>query len=278
MREPCSLRAARAAPAWRRSRRARAAAPGAIRSRARPRRSTAGAGSPATSSTHHMGGDELGVQIDCARAGPRIKRWRSDKAGNRQEDAHGLTPGRVRHDLEARSTAPAGRTCTTARNGTGGKHDPIYMFDIKDDQNQASFQCQSQSMPYPYNDIVDPLDLAAQQGRHQLGDDEPAEIKALDQQGQAAMSSTRGPVTGPLAGDRRRHRRQPRHRPSDRAAARRGRRRGRAVGARRRRAAARRRRDRRARRRARARSSCDVTDSAAVDQRRRARAARRCRR
>jgi hypothetical protein len=27
---------------------------------------------------------------------------------------------------------------------------------------------------------VDPLDLAAQQGRRQLGDDEPAEMKARD--------------------------------------------------------------------------------------------------
>ena len=33
-------------------------------------------------------------------------------------------------------------------------------------------------MPYPYNTIVDPLDLAAQQGRGQLGDPEPAELKA----------------------------------------------------------------------------------------------------
>jgi hypothetical protein len=28
-------------------------------------------------------------------------------------------------------------------------------------------------MPFPYNDIVDPLDLAAQQGRRQLGDEDP---------------------------------------------------------------------------------------------------------
>ena len=29
--------------------------------------------------SHHMGGDELGVQMDCQEAGPRIKRWRTDK-------------------------------------------------------------------------------------------------------------------------------------------------------------------------------------------------------
>lgn len=129
--------------------------------------------------THHMAGDEIGVQIDCADAGPRIKRWRTDKVGNRQEDSRGLTPGefdKVWREIDGTGWTNL-RDCS---NGTGGKHDPIYTFDIKDDQNQASFQCQSQSMPYPYNDIVDPLDLAAQAGRRQLGDDEPPEMKALD--------------------------------------------------------------------------------------------------
>lgn len=126
---------------------------------------------------HHMAGDELGVQIDCAQAGPRIQRWRTDVAGNRDEDAHGLTPGqfdKIWKEIDGTGW-PNLRDCG---NGTAGKQDPIYMFDIKDDQNKASFQCQSQSMPYPYNDIVDPLDLAAQDGRRQLGDDEPAEMKA----------------------------------------------------------------------------------------------------
>jgi hypothetical protein len=126
---------------------------------------------------HHLAGDELGVQIDCAQAGPRIKRWRMDKAGTRQEDAHGLTPGefdKIWREIDGTGWPNLG-DCT---NGTGGKRDPIYMFDIKDDQHQASFQCQAQTMPYPYHDIVDPLDFAAHQGRHQLGDDEPAELKA----------------------------------------------------------------------------------------------------
>jgi hypothetical protein len=128
---------------------------------------------------HHLAGHEIGVQIDCADAGPRIKRWRTDRSGTVQEDARSLTPGEF--DQAWREIDGTGwpnlRDCS---NGTGGKHDPIYVFDVKDDQNQASFQCQSQSAPYPYNGIVDPLDLAAQQGRHQLGDDEPAELKALD--------------------------------------------------------------------------------------------------
>ena len=120
--------------------------------------------------SHHMGGDELGVQMDC-RDGPRIKRWRTSKQGTRQDDARSLTPGefdKVWAEIDGTGWANL-KDCT---NGTGGKRDPVYVFDIKDDQNTATFQCQSQTMPYPYNDLVDPLDLAAQQGRGELRDDD----------------------------------------------------------------------------------------------------------
>jgi len=129
--------------------------------------------------THHMGGDEIGVQMDCAEAGPRIKRWRSDKQGKRIADEHPLSPvefDSVWRDLDGTGW-PNLKDCG---NGTGGKQDPIYTFDIKDDQNTASFQCQSRTMPYPYNSIVDPMDVAAQRDRKQLGDDEPADLKALE--------------------------------------------------------------------------------------------------
>lgn len=129
--------------------------------------------------SHHMGGDEVGVQMDCAAAGPRIKRWRMDKQGKRDEDTHPLSPGEfdaVWREIDGTGW-PNLRDCA---NGTNGKLDPVYVFDIKDDQNQVTFSCQSQSMPYPYNTIVDPMDVAAQKNRKQLGDDEPEDLKALD--------------------------------------------------------------------------------------------------
>lgn len=121
----------------------------------------------------HMGASELGVQMDCAE-GPRIKRWKVDKAGQRQEDTRPMTPG----EFDKVWTQIAGTGWENLKdcgNGTGGKHDPVYVFDIKDDQNKASFQCQSVTAPYPYNGLVDPLDTAAQQGRAQLGDDDPGD-------------------------------------------------------------------------------------------------------
>ena len=122
--------------------------------------------------TGHISGDELGVQLDCAEAGPRLKRWRSDKQGNRVDDARSMSPAefdRVWRDVDA-SGWPNLKDC---ENGTGGARDPVYVFDVKDDQNSASFQCQTAQVPFPYNTIVDPLDVAAQAGGKELGGSEP---------------------------------------------------------------------------------------------------------
>jgi hypothetical protein len=131
----------------------------------------------------HIAGDELGVQMDCAAAGPRIVRWKMDRTGNRIEDKKSLTPAEF--DRVWREIAGSGwenlKDCTT---GTLGKQDPVYSFDVRDDQNQAQFQCQSTTLPFPYNGLVDPLDLAAQRGRGQLGDEEPADLKELEKKQQ----------------------------------------------------------------------------------------------
>lgn len=129
--------------------------------------------------TGHIAGDEIGVMLDCAEAGPRIRRWKTDKQGNRVEDERPLSPAdfeKTWREIDAVGW-PSMRDCT---NGTLQKTDPVYVFDIKDDTHQASFQCQTLEVPYPYNDITDALDLMAAQGRGQLGDDEPADAKALD--------------------------------------------------------------------------------------------------
>jgi hypothetical protein len=129
--------------------------------------------------TKHLAGDELGVLMDCDAAGPRIKRWKTDKQGNRVEDEHAIPPDafdRAWREIDGTGWAYL-KDCS---NGTLDKRDPVYVFDIKDDQQKATFQCQTREVPYPYNDITDPLDVLGQKNGKQLGDDEPAELKALD--------------------------------------------------------------------------------------------------
>ena len=129
--------------------------------------------------TGHISGDEIGVLLDCSQNGPRIKRWKTDKGGKHLEDEHALTPAdfeKTWREIEATGW----QNLKDCGNGSLQKSDPVYMFDIKDDSNKATFSCQTREVPYPYNDITDALDLMAAQGRGQLGDDEPADMKALD--------------------------------------------------------------------------------------------------
>jgi hypothetical protein len=128
--------------------------------------------------TKHIAGDEIGVILDCAEGGPRIRRWRTDKNAKRDSDEQPLSPGdfdKTWREIDATGWA----NLTNCSNGSLEKSDPVYVFEIKDDTNKASFECQTREVPYPYNDITDALDLmAARKG--QLVDDEPAEAKALD--------------------------------------------------------------------------------------------------
>lgn len=129
--------------------------------------------------TKHIGGDEIGVQLDCEASGPRIKRWRTDKTGHRVEDERAITPGdfeKTWKEIDGTGWAYL-KDCS---NGSLDERDPVYVFDVKDDQQKGTFQCQTRVVPYPYNDISDALDLLASQGRKQLGDDEPEDAKALD--------------------------------------------------------------------------------------------------
>lgn len=125
-------------------------------------------------------GNQVGVEMDCAEAGPRVKRWRVDKDGNRQDDTHAISAAAF-EKVWAEVDGTGWQNLHDCPNGSLAKSDPVYQFAIKNDEAQAAFKCQTLQMPYPYNDITDPLDLAANQGQKQLGDDEPSDAKALDQ-------------------------------------------------------------------------------------------------
>jgi hypothetical protein len=83
-------------------------------------------------------------------------------------------------DLWTQVEGTGWRNLSDCGNGSLDKNSPVIQFEIRDDSDQKQFSCKAPQMPYPYNDIVDPLALAAQQGKKQLGDDEPADAKALD--------------------------------------------------------------------------------------------------
>jgi hypothetical protein len=106
-----------------------------------------------------MAGEELGVALDCASAGPRVRRWRVEKDGTRDDAAKSLTPGEF-DDVWARINDTGWHNlgdCGATKAG-----DPVYTFDVKDNQGKSSFACSGRgTLPFPYSTLVDELDQAA---------------------------------------------------------------------------------------------------------------------
>lgn len=103
---------------------------------------------------------EVGVLVDCVEHGPRVVRWTVTKEGNRDEYSGSL--GVHEFDRLWEKIDGAGWRFLEDCEGTGQPGDPIFNFDVKDHNQQATFACtHAGPLPYPYNTIVDELDFKA---------------------------------------------------------------------------------------------------------------------
>ena len=107
-----------------------------------------------------LAGTEVGVQFDCAVAGPRIMRWMVGRDGAREEQQASLRVGEFDRIWE-RINATGWRNMNDC-TGSGGERDPVYDIEVKDWTHQRVFGCvHAGPLPFPYNNIVDELDLRA---------------------------------------------------------------------------------------------------------------------
>ncbi|HVK75540.1 MAG TPA: hypothetical protein VM734_19555 [Kofleriaceae bacterium] len=103
---------------------------------------------------------EVGVQVDCAEQGPRVRRWTVERDGTRDEYEGSL--GVHEFDVLWSKIDGAGWRYLKDCDGTGQPSDPVYTFDVKDWNGSATFSCTNAGpLPYPYNTLVDELDFKA---------------------------------------------------------------------------------------------------------------------
>jgi hypothetical protein len=107
-----------------------------------------------------LAGPEIGVQLDCAVAGPRIVRWTVDRDGVRDERQASL--GVREFDRIWERIDGSGWRNLKDCTGTGGDRDPAYAIEVKDWNRQNAFTCVNAGpLPFPYFTIVQELDLRA---------------------------------------------------------------------------------------------------------------------
>jgi len=104
--------------------------------------------------------EEAGISMLCDNENPRIVRWQSD-GGDRLEDSHPLSGEQfdeVWEKIDSTGWRHLGEDCA---NTTAQADDPVYVIDVGDYALSNSLNCQGKELPFPYDRIVNELDLRA---------------------------------------------------------------------------------------------------------------------
>jgi hypothetical protein len=111
--------------------------------------------------TGSFAGPEVGVVVDCAERGPRIMKWQViGVAGDRKTMERSLSPGEF-HELWQRVESTGWRHLGNCDNPEAVDGDPRYKIGIQDDNLSVSLECDGKVLPFPYDRIVNELDLKA---------------------------------------------------------------------------------------------------------------------
>jgi hypothetical protein len=105
---------------------------------------------------------EAGVSVTCKGDTVSLKTWRvTDKAGTTHRKSHALS--QVEFDeLWAKIESTGWRNLGDCDNPEAGDGDPLYVIDIGDIDYNVSLNCQGKGeLPFPYNRLVNELDLKA---------------------------------------------------------------------------------------------------------------------
>ena len=109
--------------------------------------------------TGHFAGPEVGVVIDCAERGPRIKRWVViDDSGGKETGEHSLTV-RQFNDLWEKVDSTGWQNLSDCDNPDAGEGDPAYKFGIQDQNGSVSLACDGKQLPFPYDRLLNEIDL-----------------------------------------------------------------------------------------------------------------------
>lgn len=111
--------------------------------------------------TGSFAGPELGVIIECEGRGPRISKWHVlSSEGDKKTMDHSLTPEEF-DTLWEKIESTGWRNLGDCNNPEAVEGDPVYKIGIKDDSMSVSMTCEGKELPFPYNRLVNELDLKA---------------------------------------------------------------------------------------------------------------------
>lgn len=103
---------------------------------------------------------EAGIRMECVGERPRLTRWTRDKDGEREPKTVQLSGEQFDatwEKIEAAGWRFLAREC----DGSGVSGDPRYLIEVADSGASVALICQRKELPFPYDRLVNELDLRA---------------------------------------------------------------------------------------------------------------------
>ena len=103
---------------------------------------------------------EAGVSMVCDGSGPRIITWRNEEGEHRVEDTHPLSAEQFEatwEQIDSTGWRFLEKDCGNPKR----KGDPIYTIGVGDHATQVDLVCGGKELPFPYDRLVNELDLRA---------------------------------------------------------------------------------------------------------------------
>jgi hypothetical protein len=103
---------------------------------------------------------KAGIRLECDGEGPQLTRWRLESSGERDSKTFTLDAEQFEatwQKIEASGWRFLAETCDSSR----ADGDPIYTIDVGDSAKSVSLTCQARELPFPYDRLVNELDLRA---------------------------------------------------------------------------------------------------------------------
>ena len=103
---------------------------------------------------------EAGISMVCDGSGPRIITWRTEAGDNRVESTHALSTDQFESTWE-QIDSTGWRFLEKDCGNPKKKGEPIYTIGIGDHATQVDLVCVGKELPFPYDRLVNELDLRA---------------------------------------------------------------------------------------------------------------------
>lgn len=103
--------------------------------------------------------EKLGITIACSDAGASLVKWRMSD-GDETRSQHALAISEF-EALWERIESTGWRQLVSCDNPAAAEGDPVYAFHVSDHSHEARVTCAGKQLPFPYDRLVNELDLKA---------------------------------------------------------------------------------------------------------------------